>query len=212
MKYPSPWMLNGQGIILTHRFKKSWIINNGCIPEHLQCQFMGGLSFTMLVNYTESNCGPYRDLLFIPGLFLINKRYHFMITKIFVDTAASMSSGKLNWGIPKELAEINWSETGSTITFNAQLDQQVLFNAEVKTNPIYFPITSRLSPFKIYQEMNENSYVFKPHGNGQGAICKLKTHNSNSNHFPRLNEGKLISCLNIKKFKLDFPESKIKGL
>ena len=112
MKYPSPWMLNGQGIILTHKF------NNGFIPEHLQSQFIGGLSFTMLVNYTGSNCGPYRELLFIPGLFLINKRYHFMITKIYVDTAASLSSGKLNWGIPKELAEINWSETGSTITFN----------------------------------------------------------------------------------------------
>jgi len=212
MKYPSPWILNGQGIILTHNFKKSWLIKNGFIPEHLQRQFMGGLSFTMLVNYTESNCGPYKELLFIPGLFLINKRYHFMITKIYVDSTDSMSSGRSNWGIPKELAEINWAETGSTITFNVQQNNQFVFDAEFRSNPVKFPVTSQLSPFKFYQEMEDHSYVFKPKGSGQGTICKLKKLHSVSPQFPIFPEGKLINCLHIKKFNLAFPSSKIERL
>jgi acetoacetate decarboxylase len=64
-----------------------------------------------------SGVGPYQELLFIPGLFHIDGRYTFSISKIYVSTEASVRSGIENWAIPKELADfkIDTQDDGSTL-------------------------------------------------------------------------------------------------
>jgi acetoacetate decarboxylase len=64
-----------------------------------------------------SGVGPYKELLFIPGVFHINGRYTYSISKIYVSTEASVRSGIENWAIPKEVADftIEDQDDGSTL-------------------------------------------------------------------------------------------------
>ena len=212
MLYPSPWLLKGRGVILTHSFKKSWIKNNGFIPDHMKNNFIGGLSFTMLVDYQESNCGPYKELLFIPGLFRVRNRNHLVITKIYVDSEESLQSGRKNWGIPKELAEISWIQDHSTLSFSAHDNNDLILKAKFRLNPFYFPLSSQLSPFHIYHELNDQCYLFKPNGYGRAALCKLKELDSSPDLFPKLSDSRFCTAMHVKNFDLYFPCSKIERL
>jgi len=212
MTYPAPWKLNGEGIILTYSFKKNWILENGFVPAHLHRKFKGGLSFIMLVDYQESDCGPYQELVFIPGLFNIEGRYQLMATKIYVNSEDSLESGRSNWGIPKELAEINWKKDESKILFNAKLNDNKFFETQIQSNSLAFPVNNTLIPFKFYQELEDNSFQFSPKGRGRATSAKMKGTRSVQTKFPDLANGKFINCLHIKNFNMSIPKSEIKGI
>jgi len=212
MTYPAPWKLNGEGIILTYSFNKNWMLDNGFIPPHLHHKFKGGLSFIMLADYHESDCGPYQELVFIPGLFHLDGKYQLMITKIYVNSEESLAAGRDNWGLPKEMAEINWKTNGTNILFNAKINGNKFFETEIQSNSFAFPVSNALIPFKFYQESSGQSYQFQPSGKGRATSAKMKGINSVEIKFPNLNQGKFINCLHIKNFKLSFPKSKIKAL
>lgn len=65
----------------------------------------------MLLDYSSSDAGPYRELLYIPGRASVRVprrvRGH-SISHIFVTTELSRDSGEENWGIPKQLGGIDW--------------------------------------------------------------------------------------------------------
>ena len=212
MIYQAPWNLLGEGIILSHRANKSWMLKNGFIPDYLRNSFKGGLAFTMMVNYQEADCGPYKELLFIPGFFLIKNRYRLMITKIYVDSEDSIISGRENWGIPKEMAKITWERSDSKTVFEANINDQSILKSRIKSTSFTFPINTKLSPFRIQQILNNKSYVFKPSGKGKCARGELQNLTVSEDYFPNIEELKLVNCLHIKKFNLLFPASKIECL
>src|SRR5262245_61022490 len=101
---PPPWRLTGSGYILLYRwFPRDFVAVQGQVPPALAGSFKGGASAVMVVNYENSEVGPYRELLFIPGLF----ERGFSITRTYVSSQASVDSGRANWGIPKQLAEFD---------------------------------------------------------------------------------------------------------
>ena len=67
--YPAPWNLHGKGYIFLYKFKKDFVAQSGNVPAFLDGAFVGGFGSMMLVDYEESNAGPYGELLFIPGKF-----------------------------------------------------------------------------------------------------------------------------------------------
>ena len=67
--YPAPWNLRGKGYIFLYKFKKDFVAQSGNVPAFLDGAFAGGFGSVMLVDYGESNAGPYGELLFIPGKF-----------------------------------------------------------------------------------------------------------------------------------------------
>jgi len=63
----------------------------------------------VFVRYTESNVGPYDELLWLE-LFQCSpagRAHH--VPVIFVSSEASAQSGRANWGLPKEVAEFHVS-------------------------------------------------------------------------------------------------------
>ncbi len=166
----------------------------------------------MLVDYQEADCGAYRELLFIPGLFQINGKYHLMITKIYVDSEDSKTSGRENWGIPKELANINWKKDGNRTLFRAENDHGKFFECQIQSNAINFPVNNTLVPFKFFQEMAGNQFFFDPKGKGKATIGSVKGISSDSNLFPDLAKGKFINCMHVKTFDLTFPKSEVKRM
>lgn len=109
---PPPWRLTGNGIILLYRFPRDFA--EPWLQPELRSTFLGGIGAVMCVDYLSSDCGPYRELLFIPGAFRVGGRIRYSISKIYVSTATSVVSGIANWGIPKQQAEFMVGQGFST--------------------------------------------------------------------------------------------------
>jgi hypothetical protein len=83
---PAPWTLRGSAIALVFR--------------------RGVLAF---IRYTESNVGPYDELLWLAPFQRGPEGRAHQVPAIFVSSQASAQSGRANWGLPKELAEFRVS-------------------------------------------------------------------------------------------------------
>ncbi|MFQ3567009.1 MAG: acetoacetate decarboxylase family protein [Aggregatilineales bacterium] len=104
---PPPWKLTGDGWVLFYRFDREFVRQPNAILPELRGTWRGGLGAIAWMNYLTSGVGPYGELLFIPGRFQAGKRRYHSISRIYVGTAASVVSGRANWGIPKELADFS---------------------------------------------------------------------------------------------------------
>lgn len=78
---PPPWTLRGDATLIPFR--------------------RGVLAF---LRYTESNVGPYDELLWVAPFRRGPGGRASRVSVIFVSSEASLRSGRANWGLPKELA------------------------------------------------------------------------------------------------------------
>ncbi|HHX59130.1 MAG TPA: acetoacetate decarboxylase family protein, partial [Epulopiscium sp.] len=104
--YPAPWTLIGSGYILLYRFDTNFA--NEQAPDFLKEKAIPGIGSVMLVNYEAANCGPYGELLIIPGKYNYKNRKLHTINKIYVSSQDSVDNGRMNWGIPKEHANFSF--------------------------------------------------------------------------------------------------------
>ena len=66
---PAPWNLTGDAYIMVYKFSKGFVQEYGFLADYQQDRFLGYVGTVMLVDYKTSGVGPYRELLFIPGMF-----------------------------------------------------------------------------------------------------------------------------------------------
>ncbi|RPA82921.1 hypothetical protein BJ508DRAFT_413840 [Ascobolus immersus RN42] len=95
----------------------------GSLPTHTHTpslkddgSFAGGMGTLMILRYTHTPCGPYDELILIPGDFRItdgegNERTRKRITRIFVSGKETTWNGRVEWNIPKELAHFSFTAT-----------------------------------------------------------------------------------------------------
>lgn len=113
----------------------------------------------MLVNYQTSNCGPYGELLVIPGKYQYGREKKHTISKIYVSSQASVDNGRINWGIPKELAQFSFEPQSDkiekvTVTSGNKDESSPIFTASFKTGSVPFPVSTRLLPFPLIQHLD----------------------------------------------------------
>ena len=105
-RHPAPWNLRGSAWIVALKLPPGAPARDAFLPPGLAGQGRGLASYLMYVDYAESGCGPYRELLFIPGAFPFGDgRRHLTISRILVSTWDSVVNGRDNWGIPKDRAD-----------------------------------------------------------------------------------------------------------
>ena len=68
-RHPAPWNLRGSAWIIALKLPPGAPARDAFLPPGLARQGRGLASYLMYVDYAESKCGPYRELLFIPGAF-----------------------------------------------------------------------------------------------------------------------------------------------
>lgn len=101
---PPPWTLRGDATLIPFR--------------------RGVLAF---VRYTESNVGPYDELLWLAPLRRGPGGRAHRVTAIFVSSAASVHAGRANWGLPKQLAVFHVSTLQAELQrVEVTLEQQPL--------------------------------------------------------------------------------------
>lgn len=202
-EFPPPWTLKGEGIILIYRFDKTWVEGAGLLPPSLQRKARGGLGYVMLVDYQESPVGPYRELLLIPGKF--GKKGKQTITHIFVDSPQSLSSGRKNWNIPKELASFHWKKEKNRDHVQVITEKGVVFSAEISHGGLSFPISTSLLPLRLVQTREGKTLATQPQGRGWGKLAKMRNLSLDPQLFPDLRSCSPWLALRVQPFTLQFP-------
>jgi hypothetical protein len=216
--YPAPWELTGYGYILLYTFGKPMI--NTLAPDFLKGKALPSLGSVMLVNYETSNCGPYGELLIIPGKYTHEqhqkKEKLNTISKIYVSSQDSVDNGLKNWAIPKELASFEFQPLGKnsekvTVTTSYNDQQTPIFEATFKQHLIPFPIHTALLPFPLIQQSMGKYYYTKFSGKGLGRLCTLSDLSINPQFFPDITHVKPLAIVKINPFNITFPEAIVRG-
>jgi hypothetical protein len=179
-EYPAPWHLRGSGVMIFFPAHKKHVRAVAGLSPEDAAAFRGGVGAVMLVRYEEAECGPYDELLYIPGLFEHNGKSYLRITKIYVSTKASVEWGRRNWAIPKELAGFDWRQGDKEwhIDVRQPGNGNSIYSVSLTPRFINFPVTTALLPWSLLQKQEskysdgEEFYLeTKLSGNGKGRIC-----------------------------------------
>lgn len=207
---PPPWTLTGRGCILVYRFPHAWALRHGNIPPSRASSFLGGVGAVMLVDYAESDCGPYRELLFVPGKFRgRDGKSRYSITKIFVSTQVSVDSGVKNWGIPKELAAFEWTRDGNAEHVRVVQGDMPVAEFKLSSSIASMQLTTSFVPeaWRTLEQtgVNGETLLTTLDGDGWMSLAKLEDVTVNPALFPDLNEFKPLVVTKAEAFTLRFP-------
>jgi hypothetical protein len=203
----APWNLKGRGYILIYKFNKEFVQNECFLPPFLNYSFKGGLGNIMIMDYFESNVGPYQELLFIPGKFNYNNKKNYSITKIYVSSMESVVNGRENWGIPKQLANFNFNDDFSKISVD--IEGINIFNLEANYGSFKIPFSKKLFSFHLIQRFNKKDYFTNFFGKGKVRFAKVKNFCSNPTFFPDVKDQKRFFSLRLEDFNITFPKANI---
>jgi acetoacetate decarboxylase len=111
-----PWILDGSGISaldLVRMDRCSGFLPSGVepvavLPKRTVAGFFVG-------RYGRGSTLEYSELIAVCALVRAAGRYGFWVSHIYVDHELSRAGGRQIWGLPKELAEFDWTEGGVTV-------------------------------------------------------------------------------------------------
>ncbi len=208
---PAPWELKGKGYILLYRFPRDFSLRQGLIPPFLRDSYAGGLGAVMLVDYAESNAGPYGELLFIPGRFRCRGKKLDCITKIYVSSLESVVNGWENWAIPKEQADFAFAtqENQGTETVLITRGGEPVLDVKLKHGRISFPIHTALLPFPLVQEKAGELYYTSFTGKGTAQFARIEAMRVNPELFPDIRPYRPLMGVRIEDFAVTFPPARI---
>jgi hypothetical protein len=208
MDTPAPWTLSGRGFILTYHFPAAFIRESSFLPDKWKELKWSGFGFVMLIDYEVSPVGPYHELLFIPGKTSIGESKLATISKIYVDSVSSMENGRKNWGIPKELAEFNWTQEDRRHRIQVGNGTSSL-EIVLESGSIPFPVNTRLMPIHLFQELDGKKFRVSPSGKGTGHFTLIKDINVDPQFFPGLHLVEPSVAIYIEPFHMTFPVAEI---
>ena len=204
-KFSAPWNLKGRGYVIIYKFNKDFVKDNCSLPPFLNYRFKGGFGAIMIMDYFESNVGPYQELLFIPGKFIYNNKKYYSITKIYVSSMESVVNGKENWGMPKQFANFNFNDDFSKISVDIEGINILDFKANYRH--LKFPLSTKLVPLPLVQRYNKKDYYTKFFGKGKARFAKVKKLKINSTLFPKVEDQRRLFSLRIEDFNITFPKA-----
>lgn len=209
---PAPWNLKGRGIILLYKFPEDFVLKHGFLSEEDKARYAGGLGATMIVDYESSDCGPYGELLFIPGRLHSEKGTANIISKIYVSSESSMVNGRANWGIPKELADFNFERSNRSESVIVKRDGKTFFEARFSSGGLRFPVHTALIPFPLSQNLDGRRFHTRYSGYGWGRLARIESMNIDAALFPDLTQARPLVVMTIEDFRITFPVARIEPI
>jgi hypothetical protein len=206
---PAPWSLTGSGYIVLLRLPPRSLRSDACTPADLTDRLLPGLSLMMFVDYQTSPVGPYRELLFIPGRLRIDGSKRWSITRIVVDSPASVVSGRANWGIPKQLATIDVErQPDGTEWIEVSQDGRRMAELVFDTAGPTLPVDGAIIPRRLRtmsQFRGGTMYSFSPDASGPVSYARLRAVRTDRERFPEVRTGNVMMALRAPRFELTFP-------
>ena len=202
---PAPWNLTGDAYIMVYKFSKEFVQENGFLADYQQDRFLGYVGTVMLVDYKTSGVGPYRELLFIPGMFTFNWKKMFSISKIYVSSRDSVYNGIENWGIPKEYADFDWqTNADGTEDISVKIEGKKFFKITIKKGFISFPLTTSILSLTVVQKLRKDLIITNPTARGKATLASIKFIEVDRIFFPDLSKASPFITMKVKDFEMNF--------
>ena len=214
---PAPWDLRGSAWIIALKLPPHDPAHDAFLPRELAGRGRGLASYLMYVDYVESGCGSYRELLFIPGAFPFEDgRSHLSISRIVVSTWDSVLNGRENWGIPKDRADFDVRQAGREEIVRVTSDGREL--CELRMAPLRFapalPVHGGIVPTALRmmaQRYRGNTYYYAPEARGRVRPGRLLSWRFDGSLFPDLTAAAVVAALKVESFRMRFPVARIAG-
>jgi hypothetical protein len=202
---PAPWHLSGRGYLALYKFNREFLKEKAFLDLDEGMTPAGGFGALMIVDYSQSDAGPYSELLFIPGKVHLEGRCWHRITKIYVSTRVSVLNGRKNWAIPKELAVFRFSKKGRVEIIDVEKEGNTFFKAGIHVCGPRFPVSTVLFPFSLLQGTTGSYLQTSFTGSGWARPAKLRVIQSDQKYFPRLDDRRPLAVFAIDPFRIVFP-------
>ncbi|HKU36823.1 MAG TPA: acetoacetate decarboxylase family protein [Polyangiales bacterium] len=207
-RHPAPWQLTASAYVLAVRMPEEILDRQSFVPPSLAGKRCGDISFFLYVDYSATNCGPYREIIFAPALYDFGEGRYPTITRIYVETYDSVVNGRLNWGIPKDRADFQHEREGKVDRVRVSRDGHVFADMRFAPYSLPMPVTSWLLPAglrTLMQHWQGKSYRFTLSAKGMLRLGKLVDWHFDPKFFPDLARGKVIAGAYFPKFEMTFP-------
>lgn len=208
--FPAPWQLKGTGYIFLCRFPKDFVERYAGLSVLTASGFKGGLGTLMVVDYAESDAGPYQELLFIPGRFRLGGQSCFHIPKIYVSSEASIVNGRRNWAIPKEQADMQFSRDGRQESVVFSQGGQGKGRLQVSTLPLRLPVTTLLLPptLRTFIQPAESGLLKTVvRASGWAQPLRVTDIQFDADFFPPVQREHILLGVKVPVFHMTFPEA-----
>jgi hypothetical protein len=215
---PAPWDLQGSAWIVALKLPPGDAAHDAFLPASLVGRGRGLASYLMFVDYRKSGCGPYRELLFIPGAFpFADGRRHLSISRIVVSTWDSVVNGRNNWGIPKDRADFEveyGTAQGREDRVRVSSDGRELCELRFARSRFMprLPVYGSWLPSglrTLAQEFGGRTYYYAPSARGWIRPGRLESWRFDPALFPDLSTAAVVATLAVESFNLTFPVAQV---
>jgi hypothetical protein len=217
-EHPAPWDLDGRGWIFALKLARGAPALDAFLPPEFAGQGRSLASYLMYVDYSAAPCGPYRELLFIPGAFRFGDgRRHLTISRIVVSTWDSVVNGRNNWGIPKDRADFDVAQgEGPWSPEQVKVSCQGRVMCEFTARPLRLaprlPVPGALLPQglrTLAQRFRGRDYYYAPSASGWIRPGKLLDWRFDASLFPDLADASVVAALQVLAFRMRFPVARV---
>jgi Acetoacetate decarboxylase (ADC) len=206
---PAPWTLRGHGWMVALRLGTDDPARSAFLPKELQSTLRAAVSVLMCVVYDEAPCGPYRELLFVPGTLQVGMARHPSISRILVSTWDSVVNGRRNWGIPKDRADFDWTRDEEAdrwrVSDRGRQVCQLEFSAPTG---IRLPLSTRWLPRRwgtLVQRLDGRTWLCRPQATGSLQLCRVRHWQFDPALFPDLARATVLAAARVHDFRMTFP-------
>jgi len=209
-RVPAPWALHGHAWMVVMRLPARSAARRDFVDDELRSTLSAPVSLLMFVEYASAPCGPYRELLLIPGTmrFADNGR-HASISRIVVSTWQSVVNGRLNWGIPKDRADLDIETHGDATRIVARDGEHAICEMVFRRpRGPRLPLDTRWLPSTwgtLAQRLEGQTFLYRPHARGTMRLCALEGLRVDPAAFPDVTTGRALAALRVEHFDMTFP-------
>lgn len=207
-RHPAPWRLEASAYLLAMRMPQEILDRHSFVAPSLAGKRCGDISFFMYVDYRSSNCGPYQELIFVPGMYDFGEARHLTIARIYVSTYDSVVNGRLNWGIPKDRADFTRKRDGKIDHVQVSRDGHVFADMRLSPYSLPAPVAAWLLPRGLrtfVQHWQGKSYRYTLSGTGMARLGRVVDWRFDPKYFPDLALGKVIGGVYLPRVSITFP-------
>lgn len=203
---PAPWILQGYAVIGCYLINKK--LARPFVPTDLEIVsiFPGKtLGLVYVSHYGSNSILEYNELIVAPALVTYGGKIGSWISHIYVDNESSVAGGREIWGLPKELANFDWKDTGVSISQNNKLLCRLARKQTLLSLSGWW--RTSLSIFAI-SRIKDNFLFFKGQSKSQIGLIRGNLELPADSPFARLNLGRPFVTINLERLTLvaEIPE------
>ena len=199
----------GNGYVLFYRFDEEFIRLETFLPESLKNNYCRGVGAVLYLNYTQSEIGPYKELLFIPGKFCYRGKKNHFISKAYTSTEEAAKFGRDNWFIPKEKATFSKETMENNMeNISTYIENEEIASFEIKKGKIRFKLgTSKYLSFSLMQLKGDEPIKLNYSGTVTANFAKLTSIKIRPAFFPNIVKFTPLAVFKMKNFTLRLPKA-----